>query len=175
MANPPIQKWINERPDPLPPEMDGRIAGSWAQFSIVDVCLKSQAIILENEFQRRLSEKIQELISEIPFQRSYRFFPVPRLTFKKLYEIIGVMQQKLANVPWYFAEFYFYAAYWYFWYFVDEAFGLMILHTQKQLGLEKAITLLDRFWLFGPHAYNDTRKRIFQMVFLADLAGNHMI
>ncbi len=83
MANQHIQKWINERPDPLPAEMDGMIAGSWAQFSIVERLPEiGRRIILENEFPEAIVGKIQELISEIPFSTIIPLLRVPRLTFK---------------------------------------------------------------------------------------------
>lgn len=181
MASNEIQKL---RPSlPIPPAIKGAEIGSFAHFTICGRLPEiAQRVIAENDFPSSIEQNLEVLIKEIPNGeiRDLQDADAPDLEawtgYIEPYKGINWL-----DVPWYFAEAYFYRrileATTYFqvgsWQNVDP------YEKQKRLGLETTIDAIAALSGFVKSAIasatdNETKKNALSQLLSADLWGNRV-
>ncbi|MFB2834511.1 damage-control phosphatase ARMT1 family protein [Aerosakkonemataceae cyanobacterium BLCC-F167] len=168
---------------PIPTEIKGAEIGSFAHFT---VCVRlpeiAQRVIAENDFPLSIEQNLQVLIAEIP---NGKIRDLQDVDAPDLADWTGYIEPYKGNnwleVPWYFAEAYFYRrileATTYFqvgsWQNVDP------YEKQKRLGLETTIDAIGTLSEFGKSAIAsatdiETKKNAFGQLLSADLWGNRV-
>lgn len=181
MASNEIQKL---RPSlPIPPAIKGAEIGSFAHFTI---CVRlpeiAQRVIAENDFPSSIEQNLEVLIGEIPNGkiRDLQDADAPDLEAWGGY-IEPYKGSNWLDVPWYFAEAYFYRR-------ILEAttyFQVGSFHNfdpyekQKRLGLETTIDAIEALSGFVKSAIAsptdiETKKNAFRQLLSADLWGNRV-
>ncbi|XWK89115.1 MAG: damage-control phosphatase ARMT1 family protein [Phormidium sp.] len=181
MASNEIQKL---RPSlPIPPAIKGAEIGSFAYFTVtVRLPEIAQRVIAENDFPSSIEQNLAALIGEIPNGeiRDLQDADAPDLAAWGGY-IEPYKGSNWLDVPWYFAEAYFYRrileATTYFQ--VGSFHNVDPYEKQKRLGLETTIDAIGALSGFVKSAIasptdSETKKNSFRQLLSADLWGNRV-
>lgn len=177
-------KFQNLRPSlPIPDAIKGAEVGSFAHFTVCDRLPEiARRVIEENDFSEAIQESLAALIAEIPNGeiQDLRDPDAPDFAVWNNY-IAPYKGSNWLDVPWYFAEAYFYRrileATTYFQ--VGSFQAVDPYEEQKRLGLQTTIDAIQALSVFGKNAIAsatniETKKNTFRQLLSADLWGNRV-
>jgi uncharacterized protein with ATP-grasp and redox domains len=168
---------------PIPTPIKGAEVGSFAYFTVCDRLPEiARRVIAENDFPASIQENLATLIREIPNGeiRDLQDVEAPDFADWKGY-IAPYKGSNWLDVPWYFAEAYFYRrileAITYFQ--VGDYQNVAPYEEQKRLGLATTIDAIQALSVFVKNAIIsattiEAKKNAFKQLLSADLWGNRV-
>ncbi len=164
---------------PLPPSLRGAEIGSFAHYTILVRMPKiARRVLAENSLSPEAIDKLESLISELPSGKIRQLTDVGAPDATGWQEMVApYLHQDWLEVPWFFAETYFYRR-------IVEATGFFEVghgqgsdpyRVQKQLGLENArIAIRDLSSQLGSWLAQPWNEVIFSRLLSVDLWGNQV-